>query len=65
VQRRRIMAFVSCFATLAACGTGKEERAARAADSIAAIADSAGRVLRGTVGGRSVALMCTTARSST
>ena len=51
------MAFVSCFATLAACGPGKEERAARAADSIVAIADSAGRVFRGTVGGRSVALM--------
>ena len=45
------MAFVSCFATLTACGPGKEERAARAADSIVAIADSAGRVLRGTIGG--------------
>ena len=51
------MVLVSGFATLSACGPSKEERAARAADSIVAIADTAGRVFRGTVGGRPVALM--------
>ena len=51
------MVLASCFATLAACGPSKEERAARAADSIVAIADSAGRVFRGPIGGRPVAVM--------
>src|SRR5687768_4987073 len=51
------MVLSSCFATLTACGPSKEERAARAADSIVAIADTAGRVFRGTIGGRPVALM--------
>ena len=48
-------------ATLAAvamaCGPSEEERATQAADSIVAIADTAGRVFRGVVAGAPVAIM--------
>ena len=40
-----------------ACGPTPEQRAARSADSIVAIAATAGRVYRGTLGGRPLALM--------
>ena len=40
-----------------ACGPSEEERATRAADSIVAIADSGGRVFRGTVSGAALAVM--------
>ena len=43
-------------ATLA-CGPTPEQRAARSADSIVAIATKAGRVYRGSLGGRPLALM--------
>ena len=39
------------------CGPSEAERAARAADSIVAIADSGGNVFRGTVNGSRVAIM--------
>jgi hypothetical protein len=50
-------AALACVLTSAACGPSAEQRAARAADVIVARADSAGRVFRGTVGGRPLALM--------
>ena len=42
---------------LAACGPSEAERAALAADSIVALAEAEGLVLRDTVGGRPLALM--------
>ena len=51
-----ILGFGLC-ATLCACGPSEEEMAAKSADSIVAIAQEAGRVHRGTLGGRPLALM--------
>lgn len=44
-------------ACLVGCGPNEQERAAHSADSIVALADSGGRVLRATVGGRDLGLM--------
>lgn len=44
-------------ATLCACGPSAEEIAAKCADSIVAVAKGEGRVYRGTLGGRPLALM--------
>jgi hypothetical protein len=52
----RSLAVLLVFA-VAGCGPTPEERAARSADSIVAIADSAGRVVRRAYDGREVALM--------
>ena len=55
--RFHIVAMSCCFATVIGCGPTAEERAAHASDSIVALADSGGRVLRDTVRGRHVSLM--------
>ena len=48
---------LAALAALAACGPSAGERARRSADSIVAVAGGAGRVYRGTVAGRPLALM--------
>ena len=56
-MRTPLPLIIACGLLVAACGPGPEERAARAAAVVVAQADGAGRVFRGTVAGRPLALM--------
>jgi hypothetical protein len=53
----RVFITAGIIALAAACGPSEQERIQRSADSIVAIADSGGRVIRRTIAGQPVALM--------
>ena len=57
VARPRVLGCIAALTVTLACGLTEEQRAARSADSIVAIADSGGRVFRGVVSGQRIAVM--------